>query len=229
VIRIDRYDELESVLQEYIRPMSLRERVRNSNLFGPVAETPPALGAELSKGENREGTILQKRPEADQGVWPNQKKEAEIKILMSPRYQEMLRRWHEYRYLILERSPETYKRIRTLLQSPMTNKTVIRVFSVIESALSQAPEDGCRVSAALHVWGKLKGKAKNGDKLHFLYFLEAFKRGRLTIAEVKERLYKLAQKQRNRDLLNSRYFEEITVGWQEGQQTTSEAPSSARR
>jgi tRNA-dihydrouridine synthase B len=229
VIRIDRYDELESVLQEYIRPMSLRERVRNSNLFGLVAETSPALGAELPKGENWVGTILQKRPETDQGVWPNQKKEAEIKILMSPRYQEMLRRWHEYRYLILERSPETYKRIRTLLQSPMTNKTIIRVFSVIENALSQAPEDGCRISAALHVWGKLKGKAKNGDKLHFLYFLEAFKRGRLTIAKVKETLYKLAQKQRNRDLLNSRYFEEIAAGWQERQQTTSEAPSSARR
>jgi uncharacterized protein YbgA (DUF1722 family) len=209
--------------------VSFREQIRNSNVFGPVTEGSTAFGVDLSIDERGAGTILQRRPETYQGTWSKHEKEAEVRAFMSPRYREMLNRWSEYRYLILEHSPKIYAGIQVLLQTPMTNETITQIFSEIETALSQAPEDGCRVSAALHVWGKLKGKAKNGDKLHFLYFLDAFKRGRLTIAEVKETLYKLAQKQRNRDLLNSRYFEEITVGWQKRQQTTSRAPSSARR
>gem|GEM_PF-12375 len=229
VFGIDNYDELEGVLQEYIRPMSLRERVRNSSAFGLVTESSTAFGANLSREKERAGAILRRRSEKDQGVWSNEEKEAEVKTLMSPRYQEMLNRWSEYRYLILEHSPKIYQSIQMLLQASMTNQTVVRFLSEIESALSQAPEDGCRVSAALHVWGRLKGKVKNGNKLHFLYFLEAFKRGKIPIERVKHMLYELAQKQRNEELVNSRYFEQIRPRREENQQITSKATSSAGR
>lgn len=229
VIGIDSYDELESVLQEYVRPVSLRERVRNSNAFGLTMRSFTASGAEAREDGTSTGAVARMRPETSQAVWSDPEMQDQVKRLMSPRYQEMLKRWRDYGYLVLEHSPEGYRRIQTLLETPLTSKTIIRIFSEIESALSQTPEDGCRVSAALHVWGRLKGKVKNGDKLHFLYFLDAFKRGRVGIEPVKKLLYGLAQKQRNRDLLNSRYFEEIKQGYQEQEQITSEVTSSARR
>ncbi|MFQ5868798.1 MAG: tRNA dihydrouridine synthase DusB [Candidatus Zixiibacteriota bacterium] len=229
IIRIDRYDELEEVLQEYVNPASFREQIRNSNVFGPVTEDSTAFRVDLSKDERGAGTILQRRPETYQGAWSKHEREAEVKAFMSPRYQEMLNRWLEYRYLILEHSPKIYEGIQVLLQTPMTNETIMRIFSEIESALSQTPGDGRRVSAALHIWGKLKGKGKNGDKLHFLYFLDAFRRQRITIRGAKRILYRLAQKQRNEELLNSRYFDEIRLGCQEQEQTTSKAASCAEK
>ena len=229
IIRIDRYDELEQVLQEYVNPASFREQIRNSNVFGLVTETSPAFRANLSKDERGAGTILQTRPETYQGVWSKHEREAEVKAFLSPRYQEMLNRWLEYRYLILEHSPRIYERIQMLLQTPMTNETITQIFSEIETALSQTPGDGRRVSAALHIWGKLKGKGKNGDKLHFFYFLDAFRRRRVTIRGTKRILYRLAQKQRNEELLNSRYFDEIRVGRQGQEQATSTTASCAEK
>ncbi|TET69080.1 MAG: DUF1722 domain-containing protein [Candidatus Zixiibacteriota bacterium] len=140
---------------------------------------------------------------------PKESNRTQANMFINSGQQHILSKWLECKYSLLERSPEIYTRIHTLLQGPITNKTICQIYFGIEAALYQTPKIGCRVSAALHVWGKLKGKAKNGDKLHFFYFLDAFRRRRITIRGAKRILYRLAQKQRNEELLNSRYFEEL--------------------
>jgi uncharacterized protein YbgA (DUF1722 family) len=156
-----------------------------------------------------------------------EQKEAQVKVLMSPLYHEVMERWKGYRFLVLEHSPAGYGRIQRLLRGPITNDTLDQVRSEIDAALAQTPTCGSSFCAALHIWGKLRGKAKNGDRLRFFYFLEAFRRGRVDIVPVKRMLYGLAKKQGRAELLDSRYFEEIEC--LEEEVITSEAPSSAGR
>jgi tRNA-dihydrouridine synthase B len=226
IIRIDGYEELRDTLEEYHGSVDLREHLRTSSAFGLGTETTPLLGPDGIEGERSTAIDGGTGSEHQRSLWSPQQKEAEVKVLMSPRYREAMERWRDCRYLVLEHSPAAYGRIQRLLRGPMTDDAPAQVRSEIDHALSRTPTCGSRVCAALHIWGRLRGKAKNGDKLHFFYFLDAYKRGRVDIVPVKRMLYRLAKKQGKEELLDSRYFEEIECLEEEA--ITSETPSSAR-
>lgn len=113
--------------------------------------------------------------------------------------------WSRYKYLVLEKAPNDYKAIRTLLKEK-GSYPALAFYQYIEHALSQEAVLGMNINAALHVWGYFKDIASLREKEQFQKKLQQCKHGDCPIGALKRYLYRLSQTYQKHYLLQSYYF-----------------------
>lgn len=113
--------------------------------------------------------------------------------------------WSRYKYAVLEKSPNDYKKIRQLLKDK-SSYLAIEFYQAIEHAYAQGVITGNGINAALHVWGYFKGMASAREKERFFNLLRFCKESSPSMVSLKRLLFKLADKYKQEYLLNSYYF-----------------------
>lgn len=113
--------------------------------------------------------------------------------------------WSKYKYLILEKSPNHYEKIRKLLKNK-NDYPVFSFYQLLEEGLNKESSKGDRINAALHVWGYFKKLADKKEKNKFLQTIKEYKQDKKTIKSIKNILKKLAFKYEQSYLLESYYF-----------------------
>jgi UV DNA damage endonuclease len=113
--------------------------------------------------------------------------------------------WSRYKYLILEKSQNHYKRIRELLKCK-DQYPVIPFYQMIDEALKRETSLGDAVNAAHHVWGYFKEVATEKEKNDFEKKLKLFEEQKQSITPVKKHLWGLTQKYNQKYLMHSYYF-----------------------
>jgi UV DNA damage endonuclease len=122
-----------------------------------------------------------------------------------PTIQYLEQEWGRYKYSILEKSPNDYKAIRSLLKIK-SNYPVVSFYEIIDRALTVETTIGTSVNAALHIWGYFKEVTSDKEKEVFEIKLKRFQIGQHSIQPVKKYLWQLAQKYEQDYLLCSYYF-----------------------
>ena len=123
----------------------------------------------------------------------------------APERNRLEEEWGRYKYLIMERSPESYAAIRSLF----SGRAAVRpmdFYLIAEGALSGQEDPGRAENAALHVWGYFSVKATKSEKKTFFSRLDAYRTGKGSLAAVKGHLLRLAERYGEEYLLNSLYF-----------------------
>jgi UV DNA damage endonuclease len=113
--------------------------------------------------------------------------------------------WSRYKYTILERSHNSYLEIRKFLKDKK-DFPAAAFYNLLEDGLKSEGDTGSYVNAALHVWGYFKNTATEKEKEYFFQHLEKFKLQETGINTVKNHLKKMAEKYKEKYLLNSYYF-----------------------
>jgi len=113
--------------------------------------------------------------------------------------------WSRYKYAVLEKSPNDYKKIRDLLKDK-SSYPAIDFYRLIEHAYAQEVFPGNCVNAALHIWGYFKGMASVEEKERFFNLLQICQEKGSSMNTLKRFLYKLAEKYNQEYLHNSYYF-----------------------
>ncbi len=113
--------------------------------------------------------------------------------------------WSRYKYAVLEKCPNDYKKIRNLLKDK-SSYPAIDFYRIIEHAYAQELITGNAVNAASHIWGYFKGIANAGEKKRFFDLLQLCQENDSTMSSLKRFLYKLADKYKQEYLLNSYYY-----------------------
>ena len=125
--------------------------------------------------------------------------------LAAPNQRLLETEWGRYKYAVLERSPQIYQEIRTLLKDK-SGELVIPFYRLVESVLV-LPEDRGRVVNALeHVWGYCSDIATSSEQKRYASFLDRYQSGSAALSEGKALLYRLATKYGQDYLLGSYYF-----------------------
>lgn len=113
--------------------------------------------------------------------------------------------WSKYKYSILEKSPQNYKKIRELLKDK-NSYPVLDFYRLIENTLEIEPTIGNATNALQHVWGYFKNQANDIEKRRYEKLLIEYQQGKGKLVTVKNHLNKLAIKYNSEYLLDSLYF-----------------------
>lgn len=113
--------------------------------------------------------------------------------------------WARYKYAVLERSPNDYRKIRGLLRDKSPYPAAA-FYSAVEDAYRHVHNQGNFVNAALHVWGYFKNYAGEKEKKRFEDLLQTYANTGNSVAAVKNHLFRLSVKYDQEYLLNSYYF-----------------------
>lgn len=130
-----------------------------------------------------------------------------VNAIASPKIQQLEKEWGRYKYLVLEHSPKVYQEIRQLLKDKSTYP-VIDFYRLIDEALMTPVKPGNAVNAAQHVWGYFKDSADENTRLSFEKRITKASMGESTIS-IKRLLWKLAEAQQQKYLLDSLYFRDL--------------------
>ena len=126
-------------------------------------------------------------------------------LLHRGRISRLEQEWAQYKYAVLERSPERYQAIRDLLKDK-EQYPVEAFYQLVEEALVLPVETGNGVNAAQHVWGYFRDKTSERDKKEFAKRLERYQDGSGTLDSLKQLLLRLAEREEEPYLLESLYF-----------------------
>jgi UV DNA damage endonuclease len=127
-------------------------------------------------------------------------------LCLAPPNQRLLEtEWGRYKYAVLERSPQVYQELRTLLQDKQGN-LAIPFYRLVESALALPEDSGRAVNALEHVWGYFSNCASSGEQKRYASFINRYQSGAALLSEGKALLYRLAKKYQQEYLLGSYYF-----------------------
>lgn len=113
--------------------------------------------------------------------------------------------WSKYKYLVLEKSKQSYDEIRHLLKNK-NEYPAAQFYSIIENVMSKEESRGNALNAALHVWGYFKEVAQEKEKNDFLALSSAYQNAKIPLSRMKRFLFRLAHKYNQEYLLNSYYF-----------------------
>lgn len=127
-----------------------------------------------------------------------------INAIASPKIQRLEKEWGRYKYLVLEHSPKGYQELRQLLKDKSTYP-VIEFYKLIDEAMMTPVKPGNAVNAAQHVWGYFKDSTDESTRLSFEKRINKASMGESTIS-MKRWLWKLAEAQQQKYLLDSLYF-----------------------
>lgn len=130
-----------------------------------------------------------------------------VNAIASPKIQQLEKEWGRYKYLVLEHYPKGYQEIRQLLKDKSTYP-VIDFYRLIDEALMTPVKPGNAVNAAQHVWGYFKDSADENTRLSFEKRITKASMGESTIS-IKRLLWKLAEAQQQKYLLDSLYFRDL--------------------
>lgn len=106
--------------------------------------------------------------------------------------------WKKYRLSVLERDPEAYLRIDSLVKPG--SGAAVEFYTLLEEALSKPVLKEHAAAAALAAWGLVQTEEKESR------FNKLLERENLSLSRVKNFLYAEAIKYQSEDLLNSYYF-----------------------
>ncbi len=129
-------------------------------------------------------------------------------VTTTPSVKVLETEWSKYKYLILEKSPNDYKKIRNLLKDKKTY-SVAEFYQYISHALEQELVSGKAMNAAMHVWGYFTEWADDKEKLTFEKRCASYLTGKLSLNALKKYLWKLSIQYKQEYLLQSYYFEEV--------------------
>lgn len=130
-----------------------------------------------------------------------------MNAIASPKIQRLEKEWGRYKYLVLEHSPTGYHAIRQLLKNKNTYP-VVEFYRLIDEAMLTPIKPGNAVNAAQHLWGYFKNSADENTRLRFENNIDKVSKGESTIP-LKRLLWKLAEEQKQKYLLDSLYFMEL--------------------
>ena len=130
-----------------------------------------------------------------------------INAVASPEIQQLEKEWGRYKYLVLEHSPKGYQEIRQLLKDKNTYP-IIEFYRLIDEAMITPVKPGNAVNAARHVWGYFKDSTDENTRISVEKRIKKASMGGSTIS-MKRSLWKLAEAQQQKYLLDSLYFMEL--------------------
>ena len=113
--------------------------------------------------------------------------------------------WALYKYLVLEKSPQSYHTIRQLLKDK-SSYPALTFYETLEAALQQPYHAGNARNAALHVWGYFKALTDEKERKQFSALIARLNAETPGYEILKRFLYRLAHKYEVQYLLNSLYF-----------------------
>ena len=113
--------------------------------------------------------------------------------------------WGRYKYSVLERSPQDYQVIRTMLKDKRGDHAAA-FYEIAERALALPENRGRAVNAMEHVWGYFADLATPVETRKYLGMRDGYQNGTLPLAHAKRMLYRLAVQYRQDYLLGSYYF-----------------------
>ncbi len=113
--------------------------------------------------------------------------------------------WGHYKYLVLEKSQQSYAKIRVLLKQK-ENYPVEEFYQLIEDALSLPDNQGNACNALLHIWGYFKNQASKIEKERFRKLQDTFEVTGSSGVSAKRFLWRLAERYQEEYLLQSYYF-----------------------
>lgn len=118
---------------------------------------------------------------------------------------ELERQWRLYKYLILEKNPSGYAKIRELLKDKSAFPA-LAFFDIIETSLDADENKGHAANAAQHVWGYFKAVCTQKEKDGFEKLIKDYTAGRIRLERMKKFLLRLSVKYQVGYLLDSYFF-----------------------
>lgn len=112
--------------------------------------------------------------------------------------------WEHYKYLVLEKSQNDYRRIRNLLKDK-EDYPALTFYLMLEKALSRPTEPGNFMNAAQHVWGYVKDEADTRERNRWNRLTQDLEKGKGDLEAIRHLLLRMAEKQGRAYLLKS-YF-----------------------
>ena len=104
-------------------------------------------------------------------------------LCLAPPNQRLLEtEWGRYKYAILERSPQIYQELRTLLKDKQDD-LAIPFYRLVESALALPGDRGRAVNALEHVWGYFSDCASPTEQKRYASFLARYQNGSARLSE----------------------------------------------
>lgn len=104
---------------------------------------------------------------------------------------ELEKEWARYKYLVLSHSQEKYQKIRMLLKDKSAYP-VVKFYTLIEEALDTKPSKNAELNGLDHVWGHLKRKVSEKERIKFQKMREDWLNDQIKISRIKKWLKKLA-------------------------------------
>lgn len=114
----------------------------------------------------------------------------------------LTKEWAIYKYLVLERSQDIYKKIREYLKCEKPE--AIHFYQMIEEALATPLDKGNMTNAAQHVWGYVASVAGATEKKQIFRSMESLDLE--SLPRLKKQLLALAKRKNDQYLLHSLYF-----------------------
>ena len=146
------------------------------------------------------------RPDIMLEVKDKNRSAVKCQLCLAPPNQRLLEtEWGRYKYAVLERSPQAYQELRTLLKDKQGD-LAIPFYRLVESALALPEDRGRAVNALEHVWGYFSDCASTAEQKRYASFLARYQSGSAPLSEGKALLYRLAKTYQQDYLLGSYYF-----------------------
>lgn len=119
---------------------------------------------------------------------------------------DLKKEWSRYKYVILERSPSNYQKIRDLLKEK-DSYPVVSFYELIEDALETPLSSEVAINSLDHVWGYVKNEANSKDKKAYEKYKKEVELSIDTLPKAKRFLKRMASKHQLIYLLESYYFD----------------------
>lgn len=132
-----------------------------------------------------------------------------INAIAKPEIKNLEKEWSRYKYSILEHSPNIYNNIRQTLKDKKAYP-VIEFYRLIDEAMTTPVKSGNAVNAAQHIWGYFKDSSDEDKRKKFEKTLQKVSSGE-SILPLKRLLWKMAEEQQQKYLLESLYFMDVMV------------------
>lgn len=113
--------------------------------------------------------------------------------------------WSKYKYSVLERSPLSYNKIRSLLKNK-EEYPVLEFYKIIGDSLEIEETIGNTINAAQHIWGYFKSQSSESEKKRFEKMIIDYRQEKIKKNRIKNFLNKLSIKYNQKYLLDSYYF-----------------------
>lgn len=115
------------------------------------------------------------------------------------------REWIKYKYMVLEKSPNIYEKIKNSLTC-IGEYPVVSFYKDIETALQNEYAIKNSLSAAIHIWESFNTSSTEKDNNSFSKVLMSFKQGKTSLTAIKNFLWRFAVKSGDESILGSYYF-----------------------
>lgn len=119
---------------------------------------------------------------------------------------DLEKEWSRYKYVILERSPLIYQKIRDILKNKKSYP-VIPFFEQIEAALETQVSANVAINSLDHVWGYMKEQADEKDRKAYNKYKKEVEVSVDSLPKAKRFLKRMALKHEVTYLLESYYFD----------------------